>query len=392
MRPLAITGVGTISPLGEGPEALLAALDAGRSGLTEAPAIEPGATAGWAGRIASFDSSPYITPMKARRLDRGSLFAVAAARQAIAVAGLAADPALAQDLGVLVGTSSAGSGPVTSFLDALFRQSPEAAPPFEFPNTVMNAPASHVSIQLGLQGPNVTLAHGEAVIATALLYGGLMVGDGRCSRLLAGAVDEWNPYYQAGYEQLGALRHAPAGGGGSLLTEGATLLLLEAPEEAARRGARVLARVRSAAVASAAGEPYRWVADAAVLSDVISDALDKAGLAASQVGSVFLAANGVEAMEEAEAEALAQVFAGETTLVASGVKGALGERAVAGATSLAVAALSRGRGLLPPFAGSALARWPASVEIASSPTPLPPGATLVVLCGVGGNYAAVVLD
>lgn len=392
MRPLAITGVGSISPLGLETGALLDALDRRRHGFGQvAPEGLPTGAGGWAARIPDFDSRPYISSGRARRLDRASLFAVAAARLAIASASLADSPLLAEELGVIVGTSSAGSGPLTVFLDALFRQSPEAAPPFEFPNTVANAPASHVSIELGLKGPNATLSHSEAVLGQALLYGRLMLEDERCSALLVGAVDEWNPYYQLGYSQLGALRSSPGGGGGTLLAEGATLLVLEPPEAAERRGAQVVARVLGVGVTSAPGEPYRWVPSRTALERAVAEALERSGLTAREVGSVFLAANGVAAMEEAEAAALAGLFPGRR-LAASGVKGAVGERATSGALTLAVAALARQRRRLPPFAGGALGAWPDAVAPAVEPVPLPPGAMLALLYGFGGNYAAVVLD
>lgn len=388
--PLAVTGVGAVTALGEGRSCLLAALDAGRHGFTEAPADGLPEHPRWAGRVTAFDPKPYIAPMRARRLDRASLFAVAAARRALSSAALEEAPELAHELGIVVGTSSAGSGPLTTFLDVLFRRSPDEAPPFEFPNTVANAPASHVSIELGLKGPNTTLSHSEAVVGSALLQGRLMLTDRRCSALLLGAVDEWSPYYQLGYSQLGVVRSQPRGGGGILLAEGAALMVLEEEERAAARRAPVLARVLGVAVGSAAGEPYRWLPDAAVLERVIREALEQAGEEAAAVGSVVLAANGVAAMEEAEAEALSRVFAGRR-LAATGLKGAVGERALSGSLSVAVAALARHRRRLPPYAGGALARWPEAIQPLTSPAPLPPGPTLVVLYGFGGNYAAVVM-
>lgn len=398
MTALAVRGVGAVTPLGATVGELMAGLDAGRSGLVEAGELEAfpelgGRLSRWAGRVRELDTSPYIHPRQARRLDRGSLFALAAARQALSSAGLAGDVALEHGLGLVAGTTSAGSGPLTVFLEALSRQGPEAAPPFEFPNTVANAPAGHVSIQLGLKGPNVTLAHGESSVGQGVVYGRLLLEAGRCQRLLVGAVDEWSPYYQVGYSQLGALRRTPAGGGGTLLNEGAAFALLEpqrdAPGEAA--AGEALCRLTGAAVASCTGEPYRWLADADTLVRAVEGALSDADRAPAEVGSVVLAANGVDAMEEAEAAALERLFAGRG-LAASGVKGALGERAVSGAVSLVVAALARRRGVLPPYAGGARQRWPAAVEPLAAPAPLPPGATLVLLYGSGGNYAALLLE
>lgn len=404
MKPLAITGIGSISPLGLEPQSLLAALDARRCALLRTEPEGPlaadlqagsGKPVTWVGRVLGFDSKPYIHPMKARRLDATSRMAVAASWQALANANLGRvgelDEAMADGLGLMIGTSSAGSGPLTVFLDALFRQSPEAAPPFEFPNTVANAPAGHISLQLGLRGPNSTLSHSEAVVAQTLLFGAMMIEEGRCSHLLAGACDEWNPFYQAGYSQLGALRDHPTAGGGMLLSEGATLLALEPPATAQTRGVTPVATVRGVAVGSTPGEPFRWVADADRLEAVCRQALDSAGMTPREIGSVMLAANGVEAMEEAEAQALNRLFASRR-LVASGVKGALGERAVSGAVSVAVAALSQQRGQMPPYAGGAIDHWGPSIVPAQGATPIGRAATLVVLYGSAGNFGAVVVS
>lgn len=392
MIRLAITGAGAVTPLAPEPGGLLEALERGRRGLTEVASEEVfGCPCRWAGRVVGFDSRPYMPPMRARRLDRASLFAVGAARQALAGGALAEDdPEVTRGLGVILGTSSAGSGPVSTFLGELFRCSPEAAPPFEFPNTVANAPASHVSIELGLTGPDVTLCQGEVSAAHALLHGRVLLADGRCSALLVGGVDEWTPLVQLGYSQLRALRRRPEGGGGILLAEGAAAVVVEPEERAADREAPVLARVLGAGAASVPGDPYRWLADAGALERAVAGALDEAGLEPGEVGSVLLGANGVETMERTEAEVLSRLF-GERGLAASGVTGAMGTRAVTGAVALVVGALARSRGRLPPYPGGALTRWPDAVRLLSTPAPFPEGATLVVSYSAGGNYAAVVL-
>lgn len=401
LPPLAITGIGTISPLGLDADAFFSAWLEGRSGLSEVDAAAlPAARgwagtagwagpAGWAGRVNGFVPSAYLPAMRARRLDRSSLFAVAAAQGALAGAGLTGRPEITDGLAVVMGTGSAGSGPLTVFLEALFRQSPEAAPPFEFPNTVANAPASHVSIELGLRAHNLTLAQGESVMGLALLNAQLLLAEERSSAVLVGAVDEWNPYYQLGYAQLGALRLA-AGADGIVLSEGSTQVVVEGEAAAAARGAFALAVVRGVAVGGAVGPPFRWVADAEALARVVTAALASAGIEAAEVGSVMLAANGVAAMERAEADALLEVL-GERSVAVSGLKGLVGERAVSGALSVAGAALARSRGVLPPFGGTALEAWPSSLTPLREPIPFPEGATLVMLQGFGGNYAAAVL-
>src|SRR5207249_9610927 len=128
--------------------------------------------------------------------------------QAIAEAGydIAADP---EEIGIAMGTGSAGAGALTEFLRVLLTESPEAAPPFHFPNTVANAPASQVSIELKLYGPNVTITQKDPSGLNALLFSSLAISSGRACAMLAGGVDGWNFYYALGSDRVGPLRGRP---------------------------------------------------------------------------------------------------------------------------------------------------------------------------------------
>lgn len=393
MTLLAITGVGALLPGAASPAALLALLDERRRAFAALADDEaPGSRSRWAARLGPVDADGSLPPRRARRLDPASLAALLAARQALDGAKLAGADWIGRELAVVLATVSAGSGPLERFLTRLLGSGPAAASPFEFPNTVPNAPAGHLSIELGLAGPNATLAQKQAGIVPALLTARLWLDDGRCRAALAGCADEWSPLHQLGYDRLGALRRDPdpTGGAGLLLGDGACVLALEGDGGARRRAAPVLARVAGLAAGSAAAEPHRWVADPAPLVAAARAALAEAGLATADVGSLVLAANGALAAEQAEAAALEQLFAGRR-LAATGIKGAIGESATAGAASLATAALARARRRLPPFAGGRLAAWPPAVRLLEAPEPLPRGATLALLAAAGGACGAVVL-
>ena len=176
-------------------------------------------------RYDGFSPQPEIPAMKARRLDRGSQFALIACMQAIAEAGyaIAPDP---EAIGIALGTGSAGAGALTEFLRVLLLESPEAAPPFHFPNTVANAPASQVSIELKIYGPNVTITQKDPSGLNALLFATLALASGRARAMLVGAVDEWNQFYAMGFDRVGALRGARRSAG-IVQGEGAFVLLIE---------------------------------------------------------------------------------------------------------------------------------------------------------------------
>ncbi len=208
-----------------------------------------------AARIGAFTTEPELPKSKARRLDRGSQYAIVAARQCLADAGYAM-AGREERTGILLGTGSAGAGPLTEF-ERQMAESPESASPFLFPNTVANAPASQAAIELGIKGPNVTITQKDPAPLNALFYGRMLLADGRADALLVGAADEWNLDYHLAYERVRATRTATRPG--FVLGEGAALILVEdedgraLPRGAdlrARRVRRVPRRARLAAAAA----------------------------------------------------------------------------------------------------------------------------------------------
>src|SRR6266487_2037792 len=237
-----ITGTGAICALGRSSEEFYRRLMAGETAIRPMTVDErEGLQATHVARYDSFSPQPEIPAMKARRFDRGSQFAILACSQAIAESGY--DVAQApESVGIALGTGSAGAGALTEFLKVLFTESPEAAPPFHFPNTVANAPASQVSIELKLFGPNVTITQKDPSGLNALLFSSLAISSGRASAMLAGAVDEWNAVYAMGFDRVGALRGEKRATG-IVQGEGGFAVLLENEETAQARGVRVLARL-----------------------------------------------------------------------------------------------------------------------------------------------------
>ena len=127
-----------------------------------------------------------------------------------------------------------------------------------FPNTVANAPASQVSIELKIFGPNVTITQKDPSALNALLYSALALSSGRARAMLAGAVDEWNFVLRDGLRprRRAARREARLGdrpGRGRLRRS-----CSRRRRRARARGARPLARLAGIATAGVASEPYRF--------------------------------------------------------------------------------------------------------------------------------------
>ena len=332
-----ITGTGAVCALGRSSQEFYRRLMAGECAIRPMTPEERGSMqATHVARYDGFSPQPEIPAMKARRFDRGSQFAVLACLQAVAEGGL--DVAAAPEaVGIALGTGSAGAGALTEFLRVLLLESPEAAPPFHFPNTVANAPASQVSIELQLYGPNVTITQKDPSGLNALLYASLALSSGRASAMLAGAVDEWNAYYALGFDRVGALRGEKCVSG-IVQGEGAFAVLLEDEEHARSRGAQPLARLAGIGTAGVPTEPYRFAPDPAAIGRAVSAALEDACVTPREIGLWLPSKNGVIEMDRAEADAMREIFGLPPRPVC--VKDAIGEMAASGGAQLVTAALA----------------------------------------------------
>ncbi len=365
-----ITGTGAVCPLGRTAPEFARRLFAGETAVRPmTPEERDGLQATHVARCDGFSPQPEISAMKARRFDRGSQFAIIACSQAIAEAGydVAKDP---ERTGIALGTGSAGAGALTEFLRVVLAESPEAAPPFHFPNTVANAPASQVSIELKLLGPNVTITQKDPSALNALLFSSLALRSGRARAMLAGGVDEWNFFYAMGFDRVGALRGEKRFSG-IVQGEGGFAVLLETEESARQRGARPLARLTGLSMAGVPCEPYRFRPDSGAIERCVRAALDDAKVSAGEIDLLFPSRDGVTEMDRAEEEVLRAIFGNPPRAVS--VKDAIGEMAAAGAGQIVAAC----RAVAGPDA---------------SGMPVPPRRALIDSFGAGGNFLAAVIE
>ncbi len=233
---IVVTGVGAVSPSGVGTAPAHASL-ARNPSSAQAPPAATGATQDK--RISEFDPASILGPKGLRLLDRATLLALVAGHLALRDAGLleqAPDWAGGRAPGLVLGTSFGSLASITGYVKTRLAHGAAALNPSLFPNTVVNSPASQAAIRFGLRALCTTIATGWASGAEAIGYACDALRRGRADIILAGGAEELAPDNLAIYQDLGI---APATGFG----EGACLLVLEREDDAARRGARVLARI-----------------------------------------------------------------------------------------------------------------------------------------------------
>jgi 3-oxoacyl-(acyl-carrier-protein) synthase len=333
-RGVVITGVGVVNAAVVGASPALDAWLRGPrpperarvSGAREAVRLAEGALAG------------LIDPGEGRRLARVCQLTIAAARLAVAEAGV--DPA--DGLGLVVGSELGDFTSTIAFADGYLARGPAGLSALLFPSTVMNTMAATTAIAVASRELSLTInvptIAGELAVARAASA----VAGGRVDAVLAGGVDELDPLVA---EMLDALGDAGVRG------EGATFLVLEAESVARARGAAILGRIAGAAWRSLPARP--WGVGRQVASRAIEDALRGAGRAAPDW--LYLSASGDAQRDAWEARVLAAAL-GPRRLPAVSLGAQLGHHAGLGALHVAAAAWTARGGLLPDAAGGAPAR------------------------------------
>ena len=302
-----ITGLGTIGPHGHGSAALAEALSAGTPLSTEVDrgdGLHRENGARLAGLVTARDLSRWVPPAAARRMSFPSKLTVAAARMALAEAGVDATAAGGPRVGIYLATTFGSGHSTERLLRRILLEGAEAAQPFDFSECVANAPAAQLAIAVGARGPNVTLTQRESGPLLAVAHAAQAVREGRVDLALAGAVEEITPMLHALLDRFGALTRAVGSlaemprpfdrrRDGFLAGEGATLLVLEREDAARARGARARARVAwSGAAFDATATASDWGEGHGRLAATLRAGLAQAPSGTAGVGAVVSGASG----------------------------------------------------------------------------------------------------
>ena len=239
-RRVVITGVGAITPLGNGARTLLARWCAGEVG------IEDGV-----GRCADFDPVAAMSLKEARRTDRFTQLAVAAAAEALEEAGWTdALPCPADRAGCYMGTGFGGFETMERQHDVARSRGMGAISPFAAVSLMPNAAASSIAIRFGIKGPTHGVASACAAGADAIGTAARAIAAGDADAMVAGGTEA--PLTElsiAATDKMGALskvgisRPFDARRDGFVMAEGAGVVVLETAELAERRGAELLGEV-----------------------------------------------------------------------------------------------------------------------------------------------------
>jgi len=192
-----ITGVGVLSRVGIGADRTFDEM------LN--PEIPRRASDGAFAVIPDFDPKVFLGERGIRHFDRTALLLASAARLAIDESGLGAETYPGDETGVVVGSTHGSIQAIAEFDREALEEGPRYINPQAFSNTVINAPASRLSILHGATGLNSTLASGSASALDAIAYGVAMLRAGRIALLVCGSALGQSPEIAEGYRRAGKL-------------------------------------------------------------------------------------------------------------------------------------------------------------------------------------------
>ncbi|MCI3133827.1 beta-ketoacyl-ACP synthase II [Phenylobacterium aquaticum] len=422
MRRVVVTGIGLLTPLGQGRELSWKAILAGKSGAGRISGFDPaeyacqvacevpridGRGGGGADVEGAFDPDKTMAPKDQRRVDDFILYAMAAADEAVADSGWV--PETDEDkerTGVIIGSGIGGLGTIERTSVELHLKGPRRISPFFIPSALINLASGQVSIRYGFKGPNHSVVTACATGAHAVGDATRLIKYGDADVMIAGGAEAAIcPVGVAGFIACRAMstgfNDAPEKASrpydkdrdGFVMGEGAGVLVLEEYEHAKARGAKIYCEVVGYGLA---GDAYHITAPADDGDGgfrAMRAAIKDAGIQASDIDYVNAHGTSTPLGDEIELGAVTRLMGNAAQgLTMSSTKSATGHLlGAAGAIEAAFTALSIRDQIAPPTIN--LDNPSVETEIDLVPNKAKPMAINVALSnsfGFGGTNASVI--
>ncbi|MDP3723429.1 MAG: beta-ketoacyl-ACP synthase II [Candidatus Omnitrophota bacterium] len=358
-----ITGLGVISAIGSGKEAFWEALRAGRCGIKQVYKFDPSPyPTQFAAQLNGFDFSPYIDPKWSRRMDLTSQMAVSAAKMAVKDANLDLDRENRERVGVVVGTAMAGHAFMLEQHDVYKEKGPMRINPFTALTVFPDAPASFISIELGIYGPSFSLATACSSALDAVGYAFNAIRKRELEVILMGGAEATVfPQAFSAFCMLRAMsqrnddperasRPFDKERDGFVLGEGAGMLVLEDLEHATRRGAHIYAEILGFGMTCDAYHMTAPEPSGRQATRAITLALDDAGIKPTDVDYINAHGTSTQLNDKTETFVIKQVFGPHAYHVpVSATKSMIGHLiGAAGAVELIATTLALEHQVIPP--------------------------------------------
>ena len=348
---MVITGIGVLASNGIGKDEFWKALKEGKSGIKPVSLFDTGnLRSKLAGEIKDFNPEAILGPKGLRNLDRSTKLVLSASKLALDDAGMK-NPVPEEDtdiFGVSLGSTMGSVWSISEFDKEGLRDGPRSVNPALFSNTVINSPASQISIRFNIQGFNCTVSTGFCSSLDAIYYAMNMINLYGYKVILAGGVEELCEQTYKGFHKIGHLAGSRAGHeelncpfdkrrNGILFGEGACIVILEELEHAKSRSAKIYAEVLGYGTRFDPASKNIYSPKAEGAASAIQTCLDDAHVAPTDIDYISAAADSTLDCDAMETTAVKHIF-GEKAggIPVSSIKSMIGETfSASGAMNLA---------------------------------------------------------
>ena len=363
-RRVVVTGMGIISPIGNNLEDFWTGLVSGRSGIGTITSFDTtGHDCTIAGEIRDFEPGNYFrNPKTAKRTDRFTQLAVAAARMAIEDSGLDVESANRERFGVMIGSGIGGLKSMEDECRRLFDRGPSRTSPFTIAMMISNMASGIISMEYGLGGPNMCIVTACATANNSIGEAWRTLKFGDADIFLAGGCEATiTPLGMAGFAAMKALslrnndptracRPFDRDRDGFVMSEGAGILLLEEAEHAKKRGARIYCELAGYGCTADAYHMTQPQPEGYGAARAMRLAMNHAQVNPEDVGYINAHATSTPLGDICEIKAIKQAFGAHAQKVmVSATKSMTGHLlGAAGGVEFAASALALSRGVIPP--------------------------------------------
>jgi 3-oxoacyl-[acyl-carrier-protein] synthase II len=361
-RRVVITGIGVVAPNGIGKEAYWNSLVGGKSGVDWITEFDTDPyPCKVAAKVQGFNPTDFVSSKKARHMGRFSQFAVAASRMAVEDSKLPLSPAETRQAVVCFGTS--GGAPIFEQAAVSFQLGGmKAIDPWTALEYPPHAPASYVSIELGITGPTFSVSSNCCTGLDALQAAALQVRSGRAKVVFTGSAEApISPALFATFSALGVLskrsddptkasRPYDLLRDGLVIGEGAAGFVLEELDHALDRGARIYAEIRGFGGASEAIDMRKGDLTGKVMAKAISGAIQDSGLQPNEIDHVSAHGSSLPDFDVCDSNAFKEALGAHAYRIPiSSIKSMIGQPfAAAGSLQAAAACMSVVNQRVPP--------------------------------------------
>lgn len=338
LKRVVVTGMGAITPLGNTTDEFWKNIVAGKSGVDMITRFDTTHfKTKFAAEVKGFHAADYFEKNEARKYDLFTQYAVAAADEAIKHAGLDLEKLNRNKIGVIWGS---GNGGIQTFQQqveefAANGRKPRFNPYF-IPKIIADIPSGVISIRYGLRGLNFSTISACASSTTAIIDAFNYIRLGKADMIITGGSEA--PINETGVggfnasKALSTKNDNPAGASrpfdvkrdGFVMGEGAGALVVESLESAVARGATIIAEIAGAGMAADAYHLTGTHPDGEGAYLGMLDALEDAGIAASQIDYINAHATSTHLGDDSELKAIGRVFGEGKNLHISGTKSMTG--------------------------------------------------------------------